>query len=430
MRKKWAAACLWLNDHPAVVAVGVALVGMLVSYFRMRPVERGVLYAEDGSLFLQTWISHPSPLLIIQPYTGYLHFIPWVLSGIVSLLPIAWWAQAVTWASAACVGWCSGVAWYCCRDRVEAWPTRLLVATVPVLLPLSGVEPLGTLCNVHWWAFYVVLWTLLFRPPSRVTAVVLSVSVAFWTLSEIQTSVLAPLALWVAWKRHENRLVGVTALVGMACQFSAFLAQGRTATGADTFSQQSLVRGLIVNVAFGPYTSSGLVIGDLVNAVGLIAGFAPLLVTVMPVVFMAIARSGWRRAVLTCYLCLAGIFVYFIAVVANGVDYYHDSSFTTPMRYGMGACFLLLSASILGLDSLARRRKRAILTAAGWVALLVTMQLFSFTSVNQVRTQPEWRTAVTEGVQTCSQGNATTVELPGAPIPDVFYVTVPCDRLI
>ena len=93
------------------------------------------LHAEDGVLFLHDWAVGGHLSLFWQPYDGYQHLIPRVLSALVSLaVPIAWWGSTVTAIACGIVGVIAALVFLYSADIVAYYPARIALGLITVLI--------------------------------------------------------------------------------------------------------------------------------------------------------------------------------------------------------------------------------------------------------------------------------------------------------
>jgi len=95
------------------------------------------LWAEDG-LFALCSAKANFLSCIVDPYAGYLHFTPRLLSAGTALSPISWWPLASNVIAAIFVGVVAGFVWILSRRaRIRAFGA-LVVALLPTVSPVSG----------------------------------------------------------------------------------------------------------------------------------------------------------------------------------------------------------------------------------------------------------------------------------------------------
>lgn len=431
-------AVLWFRSKPVAAAALFFVLDSLICWMRVRPIERGRLYAEDSAVFLAGWFSGHGPLAIFQPYEGYLQFIPRIASGFVALTPVYYWGLATTAAACIVVGAIGSVSFYSARSLVTSYPALVAIALVPALLPLAAVEPLGTLCNLHWWALYGIFWIIFTRPTTRRTAAVLVVYTLFLGLSEIQIAFFAPLAFWsiVRSKNRAQRLVNAALIVSCAAQGVAFLFSSHAIYSTDPQDFHQVVRGFFLNAFGGTVTSSQSFLQSLAMLFGYY-GLALLAAISLVPVLIALARAANRERLAMVYSGVTGVILWFFAV------YVGRNSGGPPVyliRWGMGAAFCLLIVWIVALDQLILARRLDNVLAWFVVAALLIIQSFSFTTKNDFRIDgPEWTDFVASARAECATGAdaVTAAVIPSGWVPvgsapansgEVIW-EVPCQRL-
>jgi len=65
---------------------------------------RGVVFAEDGPVFLQGAHDHSLPAMLLEPYAGYANVTPRLVAELVSWLPLSWEGVGTILTSSALAG--------------------------------------------------------------------------------------------------------------------------------------------------------------------------------------------------------------------------------------------------------------------------------------------------------------------------------------
>jgi hypothetical protein len=416
-----------------VAFVLVTAVATALTWLRLPAVGRDTLYAEDGSQFVNDWAHDGSWSVLFKPYAGYQHLVPRAATGLVTrLLPVDAWADGAIVAAAFVVGVTSGLVFVLSRSVVSSRTARLGLAAVPVLVPLAGVEVIDSLANVHWYLLYLTPWLLLARPRGRATAVGLGAVALVSALTEPQTILFAPVALWVLLRDPRARVVVAGWALGVAGQVVTFVLAPRPRN--DGFPPWlSVVKGYLASAVLASGNGHGRVVGTAVAKGGWWVGLAVLLVFwALAAVALIRASAPLRIAVLACVVgsVLAWVLPY---VTNNASDLYYDEVPGPPyilplVRWGMTASMLLLALVPLAAGALRARRVRGgRLLGLLLVGGLVVVMGASFLMDNDGRQGPYWRDGVSNARKQCANGSADVVRIPTGGT--VYAVQMPCDRL-
>ncbi|WP_420368143.1 hypothetical protein [Curtobacterium sp. L1-20] len=183
---------------PGSAAVLVGLVTAALAWWRLGPVSRGTVWAEDGGIFLRERIALGPVDSLLHPYAGYLHLVPRLLVDLAWTLPVVDYARALSAGACLVVGVLAAAVFLCSRDVVPAWPFRALLAALPALLPLAPYEISGNAANLHWFMLFTAPWLFAHRARSWWGAGAVALLTAFVVLTELQTVLFLPLLL-LAW---------------------------------------------------------------------------------------------------------------------------------------------------------------------------------------------------------------------------------------
>jgi len=127
---------------PRWPATVVGVVAAALAWFRVSAGQTDNLHAEDGVLFLHDWAVDGHLSLLWQPYAGYLHVIPKIVSWFVSAtVPVAWWGYAMTAVACGLVGIVAAQVFFYSADVVDYYPERIALGLTTVLIPIAGIEP-------------------------------------------------------------------------------------------------------------------------------------------------------------------------------------------------------------------------------------------------------------------------------------------------
>lgn len=417
-------------EVPTALAVGATL-GIVCSLVRLPTSTWDTLYAEDGKVFLQAWVSNPSLHLPIDPYDGYLHFWPRLISGIISLLPVDTWPTATTVAFGSMVGLIGGLSFLISKSLITSPILRLLVMIIPILLPFAGVEALGNLANLHWYFLYLGFWISWHSPRTYSASVVWSLTLAMAAMTEIQLAILAPIIAGRAWKgtRYE-RIVFTGWSVGIVAQLVAFLSSDTTRTSRGLADPLSMIRGLLVNVVLGTPVGNQPRANFLIEISGWLVPVT-LAIAIAALLAASAIKDNTRKWVIIS-ATLTSITTWALSFLLNnhpGLDYIRPPF--TFIRWGTGASLLLWVALVIALDVAASHSASAKKLVPTFTAIaLILSSLISPATVNTRHGAPSWSQQVANLRQRCESQNPSRETVVIDHAPEGWQMILPCDRLM
>lgn len=450
--------------HPTrrvLVTTGVAmLLGLAtaaLAWWRLGPVTRGTVWAEDGGLFLRERMALGPVDSLLHPYAGYLHLVPRLLVDLGWSLPVEGYALVLSGGACVVVGVLAAAVFLLARDTVPVAPVRALLAAAPALLPLAPYEISGNAANLHWFMLFTAPWLFAHRARTWWSSGAVAVLAVFVVLTEVQTVAFLPLLLlaWLplrdasgarAWPRAVP--VTVVAIAGVTAQVVTALTTERTERpGAPAIAD--VAAGWLLQPFAGIWDPD---VGAVVRAVldrGWVVVAVPAALLLLVLVAAAVVAS-WRARVLTIALTVASLGVWWAALVANGgatqawAEPVEALADVEPLRYAAASGLLLLAAVLVaagvlvgsaGWSARARRRTRpggaARLTGAvtGWcvVALVVAVAAAGAVPGPTRRSEgPIWADQIPAAVAACAGDRSGSVDVRTAP----WGVQVPCARLL
>jgi hypothetical protein len=140
-----------------MVGVAAALALACVSFLRMPPTSRDVVWAEDGGVFLRDTMARKGPLDIFAPYDGYLHVVPRLAAKtVVRFFAVDDYALAMNFLSCILTAIVALLVFHCSKEVTSNLYARLGWASITVLVapaPLERSETLRTFiptfCGSH-----------------------------------------------------------------------------------------------------------------------------------------------------------------------------------------------------------------------------------------------------------------------------------------
>lgn len=294
--------------------VGVATVA--VGWFRLPVLARDTLWAEDSRLFLQQRVVLGPWASLFQPYDGYQHLVPRVLTDVAAAVaPISDYAHTVTVLALVAVGATAAATYAFTGGLVRTRVVRVVLSFVPVLLPLIPVEALGTFANLHWFALYLAPFALLHRPSTRVRAAWQTFALFAIAMTEIQAVVFVPLLLLMVRSRR-SWPAGIAFLVGLAAQFTSYALLPRVRGGEPPLVLGDTVRGFFVEPSMSILWPNPASAAAHLAAHGWLLVFAVFVPFVLAAV-VAVATRWSRRSLLVAALAYGIVGIWFADTVLN-----------------------------------------------------------------------------------------------------------------
>lgn len=184
----------WSGSHRMPIeAAGVGVVTVLVLALRA-PFAMSRLWAEDGSVFLQQASSRGVLRSFGHAYAGYYLFVPRVIGGLASAVPVRE-AALTTWLGvAAVVGWCAATIYVESKRWLTTRPTRLLLAFSIALQPALGLEAIANSATLQYTLLFTSLVALAGMSNNRWSSVNRVAIVAVTALTTPLALFLAPIA--------------------------------------------------------------------------------------------------------------------------------------------------------------------------------------------------------------------------------------------
>lgn len=344
----------------AVAALAVVGCAALL-WFRLTPTARDTLWAEDGRLYLLD-AQRDGLAATFWPYGGYLQVVPRLIADVVVwLVPVSFWAVAMTAASCLVAGAVAVGVFFWARPVVPSALLRVVLAAPTVLLPLGPREVLGNVANLHSVLLWGLFWLVLARPATRRGAIVLGVLGTFAALSEIQAVFLLPLMAVVVRRRRESIYLVAGPVLGVAAQLIATLGAPRVQGQHAVVSTLSVAEGYVINTVLPDLTSYAGV-GSLLVHGGLLIGVS-IVLGVLGLAAVAFRRADSEQRIVLLAAASLSVLVYAASVLVNPRPYYGYAALPSSqletvwlIRYGVLPGMLLLaviivSASVLMTDA-------------------------------------------------------------------------------
>ena len=352
----------------ALVAAVVGLAAGLLSLARLwianQQALTEVIWAEDG-VFPLCVRKAGFLTCLVDPYAGYLHFVPRFFAGLVSLLPVEDWALATNLLAAAFAGVVAALAVVVMRRFGIGWFSSVVLGLLPVAAPVLSFEAINSLACSYMLLLYLSALVLAFPERPENSRKTYAVAVAALLLLTTLTIPFAGVFLALLVVQVCRRTIAMRASI----IYAAAIVVGLVAQGIAS-AQAEKPRPIDIS---GEHLSSwinslpdtlltywpGLRLGDFtffdvfpVSPVGVTGAF---LAVALVIGGLALLFRGGDRRVGIGLLLLTGVALGAIPVIISG----------TNNRYFVVPVLLWGAALMVGLDPVIRR-------ARVWVVALVT----------------------------------------------------------
>ncbi len=423
----------------AIGWVGALVALTYAAWFRLPEVSRGTIWAEDGAVFLRETVAIGPVASIGEPYAGYLHTIPRLISGIAYVVaPLSSYAIMMSFLSCAVVAAISVGVFRLSAALVENPAPRLMLAMIPVFVPVGPLEVLGNAANLHWYLLWLVPWLLIYHP-SRWWAKGLLFIVTFAAATtEIISGIFLPLALWQCFARR-NYWAPLGLLAGLVCQLLATASKPRY----SSVPQVDALEPLSVFYGFGLQAMTSLWETDQRSVASGIVNFGPYaalipvaVITSLLIYVLVFGSIKWK--LVGAYSFGAAAICWTAAVVLNVSPEFDFAHFTEEawlnefrfFRYAAAPSMFLL-IMVPAAWAVAKERKGATSGKDSLLSLRAPALLLIFLSVNYFpalparATGPEWAEVLTLARDQCREDpNLHESAIPLAPA--LWYAVLPC----
>lgn len=405
--------------RPGSLWSGILCTGWLVAAMWLQLIRgpghhaADVLWAEDGSVFLNQAMRHSFWDNLAAPHAGYLQVVARMLAQPARYLPMEWDAVWLATSATGVVAMISLLVWFSSVTILQnLWARALLTALVP-LLPQAGFEVNAAINDLHWYLAYAAFWVLLAAPSSLRGQAGASAVVVLAALSDPLTALVLPVAVVGLMRASRRRL----ALVAPAAMCAGLAVQAWVHITQTTPYRSSPTILWDLPKIYGLRVALSAIVGDRALAsvyvpLGLsILGVVGVFVTAGLVALLSTADRTARVVAIVSLLVSVGYLV--VAVGLRGTsDILARAPFSlNGSRYTIVPLLFLWTAVIVLLDRLATRsgfyqsslKVRTPAMIGILTASFLGMQLLSDWSLPTVRSQgPSWRESLRSAEVTCS----------------------------
>jgi hypothetical protein len=436
-----------ITARRALICAALALLCIVVQLVRMwSSVPLNSIWAEDAFTWIADALTRGFFDALTTTWNGYLQTSSRLVAEPVALLPVDWFAPAMTICGAAIVAGSAFVVWRASAGHIRSPELRAGLAAMLVLLPVVGVETLNNVTNSIWFLLFASFWVLLWRPATFGRAAAAAAFVFITAISNAAIVVFAPLAALrlLALRDRRDAVIVAGFAVGVAIQLAYSINAPVLGEGGGHLNPAfaalptshwdwSLVP------AYAQRVIGGAVAGQRIDGflwenlgTGLEVALGLLLLA-----FVALSLIGRPRTRIVVPLTVAASLGLFLVVGYRrpffGMQFLwpHGTHNTLQAHYMVTPTLLLLSALFVQLDGRPLR-----LSPTSWnrlrvaaVAVVFVVALFSLeVGESKVRGSPTWTHALDEGRSRCAATGAAEVKVPIAPQP-LWYAQLPCTKL-
>jgi hypothetical protein len=185
-----------IRQSQLLACIGLFLLGTLLVLLRLRSSSFTVLWAEDGTVFVRGALADQPWASLLQSYAGYMHAFPRLAAwAAVNSVPLSWVPPALAVISSALCSAIATLAFALLRARMRPVLPRLAIWLAIAVMPIAGIEVMGSIANAHWYlliGLFVVLITRQRHPALIAAGAVVAV---FAAMSDPLSGIFLPLVL-------------------------------------------------------------------------------------------------------------------------------------------------------------------------------------------------------------------------------------------
>jgi hypothetical protein len=385
-----------------------------------------VVWAEDGTIFLQQALTKSLPAALGTTYAGYLHVVPRLLAEPAAALPLGAAAAVMAVEAAVVVALLGAYVYVASATLFETRWARALLVLLFVFAPPAYTELGASLANLHWYGLVASFFALLHRPESRRQSVAGAAVVGLTALSDPMLALLLPLLTLrpggLSEPRWGERLIPAAALAGLAVQALAILLASAGPERQAEFWPPDLATIFAQRVA-GPGLIGSEWFGDLWLRAGWAAAFGALALLAVLVVRAAYRGDPVRRR----HARLAAAAACALFAVPMAIRGTSEMAPQLGVLFGGGARYTFAPIVLMWVPLLLLADR-----ARGWAARLAVLAVLvvagSSTGATERSLGPDWPRSVAHARTTCAAG-ATSARETIAPTNAPWAVRLPCGRL-
>ncbi len=422
---------------PALTVLG-GLVLSFAAWARLDESTRATVWAEDGDVFLRQRIELGWSGSLFEPYDGYLHVVPRLVTDLAFVAPLSQYAVAVSVLCCLVVGAVGATVFLCSHAVLNSWWSRAVLAALTVLAPAAPVEVLGNSANLHTYFLWLTPWLLLAQPTRWWQGSVLGALALLASLTEIQSLLFLPLIFFGFGNRYRWPVIGGL-LVGLIAQSMTPVLHPRLDRTLVPPGPLDLVKGYLVNVLLPLWRTSTQGVGQhlvdhgwwLALWVAAPLSLSGVLALCLLVRLRKTSPDEARRGLVLLTVLVAGAAIPFSAAFLVNPTYAGpmvlvDYAAARPLRYGVAAALFALAIPILAADLVGRTQFRWSRSVTALLLIGAVATTGAQFSVDGRRSEgPAWKAGVADAQRRCVNDSSVVIEVDAAPS-EVWAVPLTC----
>jgi hypothetical protein len=400
------------------------------------------LWAEDGRIFMQQSFGQPWYKVIVEPYAGYAHILPRLISVGGRTVAAEHLAAYYAWTAALVVSILAVIVFVAIHGHVHTLIGRAVTAGSFMTLPLTSVECMNSVANLQWYLVASAFWVLLWRPRGWAATIIACVTVALAVASAPVALLLAPVAAirLISLGSWRERLPGVAFGVGAVLQLGIMTGTSRLPTpirpGVDEVARAFFVRVILGSV--DGYSTASSHFRDWGWSVVVLAGLFVVVATL-------VAGTTLAGRCLVIAGLAEGLILFSFSVTyswsPNLAPSGKEANLGASSRYTVASVLILTGILVVGLERLHQhitalpdwpssttvRMALRVLVVLAPLIYLVRVDLIEYGEYNRRAEGPRWTSEVARAEGACLKTRASQVMVsvsPGGP----WLAALPCNK--
>jgi hypothetical protein len=162
-----------MSRRGALTGAALLVAGFLIALFRYPPSSWGILWTEDGGVFLEQAYRAPLAQTVWVGYAGYAHLVPrLVAAATAEWVPLDQVPLATSIIMAVATSLLGAAIFYLARAQLRTFPARMLLWLLIVAAPIGGLEVALSTANFQWYLLVGAFYAVMLRRSGLLAAVV------------------------------------------------------------------------------------------------------------------------------------------------------------------------------------------------------------------------------------------------------------------